>query len=249
MADVDILGVRVDITDHRALLEDVLSTLREHRKDVFAYVNVHAVNLAQHDERFRQFLNSAHAAYCDGEGVRLGARIVGSYLPPRIVLTYWIWDLCALCAANDFSVFLLGGREEVVGQAAGALRAKVPGLSIAGSHHGYFAKSGPENDRVVELINRAKPNALFVGFGMPLQERWIADNLSRLDVNAVFPSGSMIDYTAGVKKYAPQWMARHGMEWCYRFSKEPLRLWRRYLIGNPLFLIRILRQRARKGTR
>jgi N-acetylglucosaminyldiphosphoundecaprenol N-acetyl-beta-D-mannosaminyltransferase len=223
--------------------------VREKRKDVFAYVNVNAVNIAQKDAGFRDFLNGSFAAYCDGEGVRLGARILGSFLPPRIVLTYWIWDLCALCAGSGLSMFFLGGRETVVAQAVTAARERYPRLHIAGAHHGYFEKSGPENERVVELINGAKPNVLFVGFGMPLQEHWIMDNLQRLEVNAVFPSGSMIDYTAGTRKYAPRWMAGHGMEWCYRLAREPGRLWRRYLIGNPLFLIRIVRQRLYGGSR
>ena len=248
MPDVKILGVHVDITDKGELQKAVLYSARLKRKDVYAYVNVHAINIAQKDKQFRQFINSAFSSYCDGEGVRVGARILGRTLPPRIVLTYWIWDLCSACADNALSVFFLGGKEDVVERAAASLQERYPSLRISGYHHGYFEKNGEENDRVLEIINRARPNVLFVGFGMPLQEHWIAQNIARLQVNAVFPAGSMIDYTAGRRKYAPRWMTRHGMEWCYRLMKEPWRLWRRYLIGNPLFILRVVGQRIRWGA-
>ncbi len=247
MADINILGVHVDVTDKGELQKSVLASSRLQRKDVYAYVNVHAVNLAQRDANFRNFLNDALSAYCDGEGVRLGARLLGRFLPPRIVLTYWIWDLCRFFEENDLSVFFLGGKEDVVERAVKVVTLRHPRLNVKGWHHGYFTKEGPENDRVVEMISGAAPNVLFVGFGMPLQEHWIQQNLSRLTVNAVFPAGSMIDYTAGVKKYAPRWMTSHGLEWLHRFLMDPWRLWRRYLIGNPLFVLRVVRQRLTQG--
>jgi N-acetylglucosaminyldiphosphoundecaprenol N-acetyl-beta-D-mannosaminyltransferase len=88
---------------------------------------------------------------------------------------------------------------------------------------------------------------VFVGFGMPLQEYWIDDNREALRAGIVLPAGSMIDYIAGAKRQTPAWMANNGLEWLYRLAKEPRRLWRRYLIGNPLFLLRILVQRIRSG--
>jgi N-acetylglucosaminyldiphosphoundecaprenol N-acetyl-beta-D-mannosaminyltransferase len=119
-------------------------------------------------------------------------------------------------------------------------------MQVVGWHHGYYQKNGAVNDQVLDLIHKAKPNILFVGFGMPMQEEWIEHNMERLQTNVIFPSGSMIEYIAGNKRPAPLWMANHGMEWVYRLIQEPRRLMGRYLIGNPAFVFQVLLQ-AKKG--
>jgi N-acetylglucosaminyldiphosphoundecaprenol N-acetyl-beta-D-mannosaminyltransferase len=247
MDELRLLDVRVDQIDGPGLERSILSDVGNGSSRLYAYVNVHAVNLAQHDRRFREIINGASVVYCDGEGVRLGARILGRRLPPRTVLTYWVWNLCALMEEKGLSVFFLGAREPVVARAAAVLRERYPRLKLAGWHHGYFAKQGEESRRVVDLINRAAPDLLFVGFGMPLQEYWIEENLGALGAGIVLTAGSMIEYIAGEKKLTPAWMAKSGLEWFYRLLREPRRLWKRYLLGNPQFILRILRQRIRFG--
>ena len=249
MPKVDVLGVQVDVIDTDGLHKAIIESVRRKRKDVYAYVNINAINIAQNNESFRGFLNSSHTVYCDGEGVRLGARILGYALPPRVVLTYWIWDLCALFEREKFSLFFLGGTAEAVKDATTNVRERFPGINVVGSHHGFFAKTGPDSDAVVELVRSSRPDVLVVGFGMPLQELWIQQNLERLATHVILPAGSMIEYTAGRKGLAPKWMANHGMEWVYRFFQEPGRLWKRYLIGNPVFMIRILSEFARRGKK
>jgi len=244
MGKARLLGVDVDIIDKVQLLDRIRESVRQKRKDFYPYVNIHAINLAQGDQRFRDLLNSAWTVYCDGEGVRLGARILGRHLPPRIVLTYYLWELCEAFEKDGISVYFLGGRQEVLEQAVSTVKERFPGLKIAGAHYGYFQKSGTESENVVESVSRSGADVLFVGFGMPLQEHWIAENLDRLQVHAILPCGSMIEYAGGAKRYTPAWMADHGMEWLFRLMQEPGRLWTRYLIGNPLFLLRVLRQRA-----
>jgi N-acetylglucosaminyldiphosphoundecaprenol N-acetyl-beta-D-mannosaminyltransferase len=237
-----ILGVTVSRIDKEGLLRRVASSAHATAQQVLAYVNVHALNLAVRDEELRRFLNGADVAYCDGEGVRLAGRILGTHFPPRIVLTYVLWDICAVCATNGLSVFLLGSHADTLADAVLTMKRRVPGLTITGTHHGHFPKEGPESDAVVDLINAAAPDVLFVGFGMPLQEMWIQRNRQRLLARCILPCGSMIDYAAGRKSFAPAWMADHGLEWFFRLLEEPRRLWRRYLLGNPLFLLRVLRQ-------
>ena len=134
----------------------------------------------------------------------------------------------------------LGSKQEILEDAVTRVRQRYPGIKVAGHHHGYFPKTGEESDRVVEHIRKASPDILFVGFGMPLQEEWIEANLDRLEARAILPCGSMIDYVAGRKGLAPSWMSNHGMEWLYRLFQEPGRLWKRYLLGNPLFFIRVI---------
>ncbi len=244
----NILGVNVDVIDKDGLHEAIGSSVAGHGKDVYAYANIHAINLAQDLPQFKAFLNSAHVVYCDGEGVRLGARLLGFTLPPRVVLTYWAWELCAFCADEGYSVYFLGGHENVIALAADRAARRFPQLKIKGWHNGYFDKQGPENDTVLRCINEAAPDILLVGFGMPMQEEWIGANLSHLESRVILPAGSLFDYMSGTKSIAPEWMANHGLEWMYRLMQEPGRLWKRYLIGNPLFFLRVMLQSIRGGT-
>jgi N-acetylglucosaminyldiphosphoundecaprenol N-acetyl-beta-D-mannosaminyltransferase len=230
------------VIEKENLLAAIDASIAGNRRDVYPYTNIHAINLAQRDQSLRDFLNAAHVVYCDGEGVRLGARLLGFHLPPRIVLTYFIWELCRDAEARGYKLFFLGSQTDRVNEAVRRIRVRFPLIRIVGCHHGFIAKAGDESDRVVEMIRAARPDILFVGFGMPLQEKWIAANMHRLEVEVILPCGSMIDYAAGRKSFAPAWMSDHGLEWLYRLGQEPGRLWKRYLIGNPLFLLRVLWQ-------
>ncbi len=245
MPRITIVGVSIDVINKEELERSIIASVQAGRKAVYAYVNVHALNLSQKDENFRRFFNEADTVYCDGEGVRLGAWILGKKLPPRVALTYFIWDLCALCESTSASIYFLGASEDIVSRAVGVVKRKYPRLTIAGWHNGYFDKEGPESEQVIQRVNDARPDLLFVGFGMPSQEHWIQRNVDRLDAKVILPCGSMIDFTAGVKSLAPAWMADHGLEWVHRLIQEPARLWRRYLMGNPAFLLRVMAQWAR----
>lgn len=244
---VHILGVRVDAIGKSELLDDIARRIETGSHNYLANVNINAINIAQQDPEFRRIINESPVVYCDGEGVRLGASLLGVSLPPRIVLTYWIWELCAFAAERNFSIFLLGGSRGAAEDAAAAMTRRYPSIKIAGMHHGYFDKDGEESDRVVEMIAASRPNILFVCFGMPLQEHWAYRNFQKLASNVVLFGGSTIEYTAGRKKLAPSWMSKNGLEWLFRLVQEPQRLWRRYLIGNPLFVLKVLAQLVREG--
>jgi len=247
MPRATVAGVGIDIVNRELLQSSIEGFVDRRQRAVVAYVNIHAVNVAWNDGVFARFLERAALVYCDGEGVRLGARLLGTRLPPRVVLTYWIWDLCALSERRGYSVFFLGSTAETVGRAVDEIRRRHPSLHVAGYHHGYFEKRGPENEKVLEMIRESRPDLLFVGFGMPAQERWIGENEERIAALVILPCGSMIEYVAGMKRAAPSWMANHGMEWLFRLLQEPVRLWRRYLVGNLLFFWRVVGRRTRMG--
>lgn len=238
----NILGVHVDPCDAGGLLHAVTESVRGRKHHVYAYANVHALNLAWSMPDFRAFLNSSRKVYCDGEGVRWAARLLGFHLPPRIVLTYFFWDICREAERSGFSLYLLGSYDDRLRDAVERIHSRHPALRIAGTHHGYFEKQGPESEAVLASIRFANPDFLFVGFGMPLQEEWIQANLAALSAPAILPCGSMIEYASGRKALAPAWMSNHGLEWLFRLIQEPRRLWKRYLLGNPLFFLRVVRQ-------
>ncbi|HID07961.1 MAG TPA: glycosyltransferase, partial [Armatimonadetes bacterium] len=207
------------------------------------YANVHVLNTAYRDPDLRRILNRAELVYCDGAGVKLGARILGKHLPERMTGADWIHELCQACQETGMTLYLLGGEPGVAAKAAEVLATRYPGLSIVGTHHGHYNHTGPENDVVIAEINALQPDILLVGFGTPLQEKWIDHHFERLDVPVVWAVGALVDFVTGKKPRAPRWMLDHGLEWLYRLWSEPGRLWRRYVVGNPLFLWRVLMQR------
>jgi N-acetylglucosaminyldiphosphoundecaprenol N-acetyl-beta-D-mannosaminyltransferase len=215
------------------------------KKALIAHVNIHCLNLAYTRPWLRAFLNSADLVFCDGAGVILGARMLGYAISQRITGADWMWQLAELAAPQGLTFFLLGSRPGTIDKAADRLREQFPTLRIVGTHHGYFDKTpgNPQNEAVIQQINTARPDILIVGFGMPIQEHWLLENWPRIDAHVTITAGAIFDYVSGELRRAPRWMTGHGMEWLGRLLIEPRRLWRRYVIGNPLFLMRVLKQR------
>jgi N-acetylglucosaminyldiphosphoundecaprenol N-acetyl-beta-D-mannosaminyltransferase len=240
-----ILGVRVHAVSLEGLLARICDTIRAGKRAIITYVNVHAVNLAVDLEWFRDFINHSDITFCDGLGVKWGAWLLGQDIPHRMTPPDWIDSLAALACAHRFTMFFLGARPGVAAAAATRLKERFPEISIVGTSHGYFDKTPAslENENVVQAINRAKPNILILGFGMPMQERWLMENWGRLEVNIALTGGAVFDYVSGELRRGPRWMTDHGFEWLGRLIIEPRRLWKRYLIGNPRFLWRIVKLR------
>ncbi len=247
----NILGVRIDALTipelHRRLQDDIVAR----RKALVLHVNAHALNLAYTQRWYRDFLNQADVVFCDGAGVALGARLLGHRIPQRITYADWMWRLAEFAENQGFSFFFLGGHPGVAERAAQKLAEHFPRLRVLGVRHGYFDKSpaSPENERVLEAINALQPDILLVGFGMPLQERWLMQNWRHLHASVALTGGAVFDYVSGDLRRAPAWMTEHGLEWLGRLLIEPRRLWRRYVLGNPLFLWRVARQRLRLRSR
>lgn len=227
-------------------LHDELSRIIHARaKAIVSHINVHGLNVACRESWFRDFLNVADIVFCDGAGVILGARILGHRIPQRITYADWTWQLAEFVESQGFTFFFLGARPGVAENAAYRLKDRFSRLRIVGIHHGFFDKmpGNSENETVIQKINVVRPNILIVGFGMPLQERWLMENWERIDANVALTGGAVFDYISGELRRAPRWMTDHSLEWLGRLIIEPRRLWRRYLIGNLLFLCRVLKQR------
>jgi N-acetylglucosaminyldiphosphoundecaprenol N-acetyl-beta-D-mannosaminyltransferase len=242
---VELLGVRIAVVSVEQLLAEIQACITERRKVAISYVNVHAINTAYLMPWFRDFLNNSHLTFCDGVGVKLAAIITGQRLQYRFTPPDFMDLICELASRNNWKVFFLGARPGVSQVAANKLLAKLPGFQIE-THHGYFDKTreGSENQQVVQKINQFQPQILVLGFGMPIQEKWIMENIASLDVNIAFPAGALFDYLSGGLPRGPRWMTDNGLEWLGRFVVEPRRLWRRYILGNPLFFWRLFIHRV-----
>jgi N-acetylglucosaminyldiphosphoundecaprenol N-acetyl-beta-D-mannosaminyltransferase len=212
------------------------------RKELVLNVNAHAMNLAYELPWLRELFQRTRIVFCDGAGVMLALRAFGgTRVPERITYADWMWQLAELCAQHGYRLYLLGAEPGVADHAAERLRERFPALQIAGCHHGFFAKEGPETEAVISAINEARPQVLVVAFGMPIQEQWLDAHKDQIEANVMLTGGAVFDYVSGKSRRGPRMLLDHGGEWIARLLFEPRRLWRRYLIGNPLFMFRAWR--------
>lgn len=219
------------------LMDSALEAVRRAASITVLYVNVRCLNVAYVDASYAAILDRADLVYCDGTGVRLGARLVGLPIPQRMTGADWIHDLCRLAVRENVSLFLFGSERGVAAGAARVLTYTHPGLRVAGAMDGY--RRGRD---VVEAINRSDADIVLVGMGTPTQEEWIADHREQLKAPVVWAVGALFDFASGRLPRGPRWMTDHGLEWVCRLVVEPRKLWRRYLIGNPLFAWRVVRR-------
>lgn len=247
---VSMLGVSINKLSVDQVIDHISHTVTRGNKAIIAYVNVHAINLAQDHSWFRDFLNNAELTYCDGFGLKWGARFLGWDISERFTPPDWFPRLAQQCAQKGYSLYFLGAQPGIADQAGNQLVETHPDIKIVGVQHGYFDKTRhhPENEAIIKDINQSQADILVVGFGMPLQERWINENWDRIDSKVVLTVGALFDYLTDNIPRAPQWMTEHGFEWLGRLIYEPGRLWRRYLIGNPRFITNIIRERFRGAS-
>lgn len=242
---INILGVQVHPLTVDQLHEELAQLIETDAHAEVLHVNVHGMNLSADNPWLRDYLNQAEIVFCDGAGIILGARILGQHIPERITYADWMWQLAEFAAARGYSFYFLGAKPGIAQTAADRMIKRFPELKIAGVRDGYFNKDNghPDNEAVLADINAARPNILIVGMGMPMQERWLLDNWNRIDANIALTGGAVFDYISGDLKRAPAWMTNNGLEWLGRLLIEPRRLWQRYIVGNPVFLARVIRER------
>ncbi|MBP9501070.1 MAG: WecB/TagA/CpsF family glycosyltransferase [Candidatus Promineofilum sp.] len=242
---INILGVQVHPLTVAELHAQLADLIEEGKRAQVLNVNVHGLNLAAQNPWLQDALNDAEIVFCDGAGVILGARLLGHHIPERITYADWMWQLGEFAAEHGYTLYFLGAGPGVAQRAAERMQERIPKLKIIGTRDGYFEKETghPENEAVIREINEKRPNILVVGMGMPVQERWLHDNWGRIDANIALTGGAVFEYLSGNLRRAPTWMTNNGLEWLGRLVIEPGRLWQRYLVGNPVFLARVLRER------
>ena len=242
-----VLGIPIELAQPAEMLRTITGWVGSGTPHRVMYVNAHVVNESRAIPELRRALESAELVYCDGYGVRLAARVLEVPVPHRMTGADWVWGLAALCEAAGSSLYLLGSDPPIAQQAATRLKRWYPDLNIAGSHHGYFDLDSPHNERVIEDINSRDPDIVIVGMGTPKQELWVQRNAHRLNADVLWTVGALLDYIAGRVPRAPRWLSDNGLEWIFRLAVEPHRMWKRYLLGNPAFLSRVMNERTRRG--
>jgi N-acetylglucosaminyldiphosphoundecaprenol N-acetyl-beta-D-mannosaminyltransferase len=197
---------------------------------------------------FRDICNGASAVLPDGVPLLWASRILGAPIPGRVAGSDLLGELSRVAEIKGYSCFLLGSTPEVVERLDRALSRRFPRLRRVGSFAPPMSPvfSTRVNDEIVRRVNAARPDILWVGLGAPRQEMWIHANLARLDVRLAIGVGAAFDMCSGSIRRAPAWMQKAGLEWFYRFLREPRRLFRRYFIESAPFLPLVLWQRIRR---
>lgn len=237
---LEICGLPVDnvtMTEALDLMQDRLTTRTRTR---LFFVNADCVNISYRDPDYRHTLQQAELVFADGIGMRLAGRLMGTPIRDNVNGTDLFPLACERLARTGHRVFLLGARPGVVERVRAWAAATHPGLTICGAHHGYFDRE--QSSEIAERIRRSGADVLFVALGAPLQEKWITEHIDATGVTVALGVGGLFDFFSGDIPRAPRWMRRTGLEWVYRFWQEPRRMWRRYWVGNFVFMGRVARR-------
>jgi N-acetylglucosaminyldiphosphoundecaprenol N-acetyl-beta-D-mannosaminyltransferase len=234
----EIMGLRywdVDLTRAAHFLVD--KARAGDRLQVF-FVNAHCINVAARDSAYAQLLRNAPFLFADGAGMALAARLTGISLRHNVNGTDLFPELCAAAAAAAMPVAFLGARDGIAAACAARMERQYPGLKVVWVADGYLQEA-VEAARLQELQSSGA-KMLFVAKGVPVQEHWIAAQADRLATPVVLGVGALFDFYSGAISRAPAFVRALRLEWLYRLLREPRRLFRRYVLGNPEFVARAL---------
>ncbi len=237
----DVLGVPVSAITMADALDTMDEWIRTRAHQYVCITGVHGVMESQRDEELRQIHRRAGLVTPDGMPLVWLAHLGGH---PRVERVYGPDVMLASCERSlqtGARHFFFGGAPGVADRVAARLGARFPGLSVAGTYSPPFRPPTREEDeRVITAINDTDPDIVWVGLSTPKQERWMADHVGRLRAPVLVGVGAAFDFHAGIKPQAPRWVQRRGLEWAFRLATEPRRLWKRYVINNPLFVWKVI---------
>lgn len=234
----DILGVQVNAINLTDAVETVERWIYEGRRTYVCVTGVHGLMESRRDERVRDIHNRAGLVTPDGMPLVWLLRLLGKSRTERVYGPDLMRKLTAVSALHGYRQFYYGGGKGVAEKLGRTLTTAYPGLTVAGVLCPPFRQlTRDEDDVVVDAINGARPDIVWVGLSTPNQERWMAEHLGRIDAPMMIGAGAAFDFVAGTKRQAPLWMQQNGLEWLFRLGSEPGRLWRRYAFIVPAFSV------------
>lgn len=241
-ASAELLGVRISCLSLGELTEQALRAVeRTGPSVVFACANPHSLVMAYHDLLFYGALQDATQVVADGIGVTLLAKVVGVPIGPRITGTdYFRGVMHRLVERGGGRVYFCGSTPHVLDRIAQRFARDYPTLTLCGTYAPPFGEwSEAENERILDAINVAEPDVLWIGMTAPKQEKWVYRARRRLRAPVIGSIGAVFDFYAETHPRAPQWMCRAGIEWVYRLLREPARMWRRNFVSTPVFVAQV----------
>lgn len=243
-------GIDLFLNNMDELIYNMFRDIELCEKRAYYAINPDCMLRAKDDIEYYEILkNKKNKIYVDGKWIINTQKILN--LPvakERIATTDLFPRILELSGEYNrtIKIFLLGGRKGTTDKLIENMQDKFKNINFIGHHHGYFEK---ENcDSIIEYINKCNPDIVFVGFGCPIQEKWVNKNIDKIKTNVIITCGGLFDYYSNNVKRAPEFMQKIGMEWLFRLIQEPRRLYKRYIFGNMRYLINIIYLKA-KGER
>jgi N-acetylglucosaminyldiphosphoundecaprenol N-acetyl-beta-D-mannosaminyltransferase len=246
-ATVEVVGVPLSVIDYEHALAWIDAMVAARERGYMCVCNVHTVMASQEDPPLRAALHSPLAVNVpDGQPLVWALNALGQSLQDRVYGPELMARAFARATSNGQRFYLYGGRDQEALAALGRqLRRRFPGVNIVGGYAPPFRPlTAEERIALSDEINEAEPDVVWVGIGVPKQEKWMAEMRPHLDAPVLVGVGAAFDFLAGLVPQAPPWLQRAGLEWAYRLAHEPRRLWRRYLRYNPRFVGAFARQLA-----
>jgi N-acetylglucosaminyldiphosphoundecaprenol N-acetyl-beta-D-mannosaminyltransferase len=249
----DILGFPVSTETLETLADRSLRWIAAaERGRYFVCANPHSLEIARRVPAFSRAIHDADYVVPDGVGIVLASRLLGGGIRERITgMDLFRAIHSRLDAEGGRRVFFLGSTPQNLGNIRRVMALEYPRVEVAGCHSPPFRPSftAGENREMIDAINAARPDVLWVGLTAPKQETWIHAHRGALHAGFIGPVGAVFDHFTGAVPRAAPWFLEHGLEWLPRLARQPGRLWRRNLVSNPVFLLRVARQRLESGSR
>lgn len=235
------LGIRIDLCTIDSLLESIKDSISKKHKIVVSNHNLHSLYLCLRDKDLNKWINSQNIVHADGMLIVFLEKILSTLSlqksklrrANRMAYLDFAPKIFEQAQIEKHKIVYVGATQDSVEKGTKKIKSLYPNLSITG-FNGY------DLEGIVDKVNKLAPDILFVGMGMPIQEKWIMDNFDRLNAKVFFPCGAIIDYYSELKKVPPRWAGRIGLEWLFRFINEPRRLWKRYILEPIYIAIRII---------
>jgi N-acetylglucosaminyldiphosphoundecaprenol N-acetyl-beta-D-mannosaminyltransferase len=243
---VDVLGIHVSVTDMEHTVGTFARWIDAGVRHLVCVSDMNALLHARADSELTKVYNTSGMTLPDGMPLVWAGKKAGFDQMERVCGPDLIERVMAEAEQRGWSQYFYGGADGVAEQLRDTFTARHPGLKVAGVYSPpYRALSAEEDAAIVDKLNEAKPDIIWIGLGAPKQERWMAEHRDRLDAAILIGVGAAFDFHTGRLDRAPGWMQKAGLEWSYRLYKEPRRLWRRYVLGIPRFGVGVLRQPPR----
>ena len=244
----EIAGIPIAMTDYSETMDVMDGLIARRERGYVCAVATHAVMVAYEDEEMRRALTGSSLTVPDGMPLVWAANMLGQRLDGRVYGPELMHRYSARCAERGYRVWLYGGRDQgSLAQLALTMRRENPGIQIVGGFCPPYRDLTDEEEKdLFAQINRDRPDVLWIGTGVPRQEKWMAHIRPHLDVPVICAVGAAFDFHSGRVSQAPPWMQDRGLEWIYRIAQEPRRLLPRYLYYNPRFVTAFVKQLLRE---
>lgn len=227
-------------------IEVIEQMIASNKKSYVVAINVDVVMKIENDSYLKKIVDEADMVLVDGKPLVWISKMYGKPIKAKISGSDLVPLLCEKAAKNNYSIFIIGGKDGIASQARRCLEDKISGIRIVGTYAPPlgFEKDECELNKINEMISDAKPDLLIACFGCPKQEKWIYENINKYDAKVSICAGATVDFLAGNVKRAPRWMSEYGLEWFYRFLQEPKRMFKRYFVDD-IKILKLIRKYGR----